>query len=174
MRIIWLTLFLSFFSNHVFAQDEIIKWSKNTNVEWQDFKKEPNPNYSQAASINTGIKFSWNSKNIDGQLVLDYEVYSYMKPSNSWVKTDKKSDYLLKHEQIHFDITELHARKLINALKSYEVQPRIRRDLKNIYQSIIRQRKEMQSQYDKETNHSIDTVAQSIWQQKIEKMLNEV
>src|SRR5699024_5538989 len=50
-------------------------------------------------------------------------IIGYMIPSESWVKENKKSDYLLKHEQLYFDICELYARKIRKIFK--ENQPRI-------------------------------------------------
>src|SRR5690606_40361550 len=47
---------------------------------------------------------------------------SYFNPHLSWVVPASRNDYLLKHEQLHFDITELHARKLRRELANISVE----------------------------------------------------
>ena len=45
-------------SSSLYAQEEIV-WSKRNTVEWKDFKAHPQMQLPQAASINTGIQYSW-------------------------------------------------------------------------------------------------------------------
>jgi FtsZ-binding cell division protein ZapB len=160
-------------SSSLYAQEEII-WSKRNTVEWKDFKAQPQMQSPQAASINTGIQYSWKTEFINGKQVLNYKVYAYMKPSKSWVKPSEKSDYLLEHEQLHFDITEYHARKLKQAFDHYELEPSIKNDLKRIYRQIVKERITMQNQYDKETQHSLNRMAQKQWQEKVRALLKEI
>lgn len=152
------------------AQDMII-WSENKKVEWQDFKATPDQKSKHSASINTGVKYTWKTKYSNGKQILSYEVFAYMIPSKSWVKSGKENDYILSHEQLHFDITELYARKIKKSFDEYTLKSSIKKDLKAIYDSLMQQRYNMQKQYDKETNHSIDTTNQKKWQLKIDELL---
>lgn len=163
---------LSFVCYKTLAQDMIV-WSEKDKVNWQDFQGKVNTNSKHSASINTGIKYSWKTKYSEGVQALSYDVQAYMRPSKSWVKSGKENDYILSHEQLHFDITELHARKLRQSLDEYKLKSSVKRDLKSIYDSIMKLRFEMQKQYDKETNHSIDTINQKKWQLKINKLLKQ-
>ena len=62
-----------------------------------------------------------------------------------------KTDYILSHEQGHFDITEIFARKLNEALQNYTFNKKtFRRDINSIYQSIVEQKEEYQKTYDEE------------------------
>ncbi|HSP39953.1 MAG TPA: hypothetical protein VLN46_00870, partial [Gillisia sp.] len=88
-----------------------IFWEQD-GLTWEDFKALPNEESKFDANTNAGLSFSWGVKNTNGDIELTYEVTSYFNPKLSWVKIDSDNDYLLKHEQLHFDITELHARKL--------------------------------------------------------------
>jgi predicted secreted Zn-dependent protease len=47
------------------------------------------------------------------------------------------------------------------------------KDLKKIYQDILDEKREMQEDYDRETNHSINREKQAEWLKKIEKKLEE-
>ncbi|RRO17115.1 DUF922 domain-containing protein [Flavobacteriaceae bacterium 14752] len=172
MKITIIILYFLSVVNVAFTQTEIV-WTKENTVKWENFEAQPQADSPQAASINTGIKYTWKTKYIDGNQVLNYEIYAYMKPSKSWVKPSEKSDYLLEHEQLHFDITEYHARKLKQAFDNYKLKPSIKKDLKLIYRQIVKERISMQNQYDKETQHSLDSVVQKQWQDKVSELLKE-
>lgn len=90
------------------------------------------------------------------------------------MKNDHKNPYILKHEQGHFDITEVYARKLDAALKNYKVNfNTMKNDLQTIYSRITDEKDAMNEQYDNETKHSVDTTMQRVWNQKIERMISE-
>lgn len=85
-----------------------------------------------------------------------------------------KTDYILAHEQGHFDITEIFARKLNEALQNYQFNRKsLKRDIGQIYQSIVRQKEEYQKAYDAETDHSRKRKLQYDWLEKIEDLLEE-
>ncbi len=85
-----------------------------------------------------------------------------------------KTDYILAHEQGHFDITEIFARKLNEALQNYDFNKRtFKNDISEIYQSIVRQKEEFQKMYDGETDHSRKRKAQYEGLEKIQSLLDE-
>ena len=91
---------------YTFSSGQDIKeWSQDNGVKLSDFRATPDDNSQHAASINTGIKYSWKTKIINAKKTLSYNIIAYMTPSNSWVKPSQKSNYILSHEQLHFDIT---------------------------------------------------------------------
>ena len=86
-----------------------------------------------------------------------------------------KTDYILSHEQGHFDLAELFARKLHKEMSNYTFNKKsFQKDLKKIYDSIMKERESTQNQYDKETNHSINKEKQAEWLKKISRMLEEL
>ena len=165
-----LSIVITFLFAFTSAQD-LKEWSKEDDVKWTDFRATPDDNSKHAASINTGIKYSWKTRIIDGKKTLSYNIIAYMIPSKSWVKSSRKSDYILKHEQLHFDITEYYARQLKEAFADYKIKQSIKTDLQGIYKGIMEERFRMQNRYDRATNHSIDTTAQRQWQEKTEELL---
>jgi predicted secreted Zn-dependent protease len=83
-----------------------------------------------------------------------------------------KTDYILAHEQGHFDITEIFARKLNEALQNYEFNKKtFRKDINDIYQAIVKQKEEYQKMYDGETDHSRNKKIQYEWLEKIQELL---
>ncbi|MGB7784793.1 MAG: DUF922 domain-containing protein [Salinimicrobium sp.] len=146
--------------------EEKILWSENL-LTWEDFKSAPPPGHAFHASANTGLSYSWSAKILGEEVELVYTVNSYFYPQFSWVS--KKNDLLLAHEQLHFDISELHARKLRMALDQFDPAKYkgLKTPLAEIYEKIEGERTSMQEQYDRETRHSENKEAQQLWEKKI-------
>jgi predicted secreted Zn-dependent protease len=85
-----------------------------------------------------------------------------------------KTDYILAHEQGHFDITEVYARKLNEALSEYKFNPEsFKQDISDIYQKIVDEKEAAQEAYDDETDHSRHRKIQLEWLDKIHGQLEE-
>ncbi len=176
MKYSLLILFL-FSGLFTLAQEETDKifWKKD-GLNWQNFEAQPDVNSSFHANTNAGLSYSWGLKSDNGVIELQYEVKSYFNPKGSWVTTGSRNEYLLKHEQLHFDITELHARKLKKQLSEIDVEAlgkQPREVLNRYYEVIDKERKKMQQEYDRDSNHSLDKDAQARWQKYIESELNK-
>ncbi|MDP6909549.1 MAG: hypothetical protein QF371_08585, partial [Flavobacteriales bacterium] len=117
MRQILLTvsLFLAF-GKIVSAQAEkcrsCIEWQEERVLKWSDFKGKPNKLSKNEALTDSGIAISLTCDDEHSEV----KVESFFNPYKSWSK-NHTSDYLLEHEQLHFDITELFARKLRKQLQ---------------------------------------------------------
>ena len=85
-----------------------------------------------------------------------------------------KTDYILSHEQGHFDIAEIFARKLYKKMSEYKFNRRTyQKELNKIYQDILDEKEEIQNDYDRETNHSINKEKQAEWLKKLKRLLEE-
>ena len=147
--------------------DTLIDWSANRKLTWVDFRAEP-PNPPAAAALtSTTIKVDFGYFNE----TLTYHIRCRFDKESSWGRV--KNDYVLSHEQGHFDIAEIFARKLFDALRKYRPEPKnIPRDVNKIYQEMMKKYYERQGEYDKETNFSMDKQKQEEWLQKINNELN--
>lgn len=168
-------LLIFVFTVPVMAQEnEKVSWSQDYSLSWSDFKASPKKHIPYKANSNSGISFSWNSTIRISGIELNYKVGSNFYPNRSWVKKIEEIDYLLAHEQLHFDITELHARKLRKALESYKPGEKMKKELNAIYSEIEKQRRQMQTQFDQETNHSINKEAEFKWREFVEQELEKL
>jgi hypothetical protein len=148
--------------------EEFISWTTDRLLTWDDFKCEPKTGTDAVASTSTSLGIAYQL--VDGQLT--YDVSCNFSKVKSW--GSMKTDYILAHEQGHFDITEIYARKLHEALKNYKFSKRtFKKDIGEIYQSIVSQKESMQKTYDGETDHSRDRKVQYEWLEKIQTMLDE-
>ncbi len=146
-----------------------MRWSPDYRIRWSDFRGEPEGWTYMDATTESGIVFSWKC-DWSG---FHPEVYAIFDPVNSWVNPRNASEYLLDHERAHFDITEIHARKLRKRFsKMGNVCQLGRRGIDQIAQEIYRESATMQERYDDETSHSKNYRAQKEWQSKIAKELN--
>ena len=89
--------------------------------------------------------------------------------SDCWVVESKKSDYLLNHEQGHYDILAISARELYNSLmglsavSTHELQRTITKMQENIQKRVSA----VDARYDAQTKHSLDKTVQESWDKKI-------
>lgn len=154
--------------------DNKIPYQENRKLVWDDFKGTPDPGKPFQASTNSGISFSWSLKSSEKGSEFVYGVICSFHPDLSWVKEASHSDHLLAHEQLHFDITELHAREFRKALENYQVREAIKKDLDRLYKKNEQARQKMQRDFDAETKHSQNKQAQEKWQEKIQTSLEDL
>lgn len=171
-----ISLFLSFCFVLLFvkAQPETgdfssaIIWNDTTKLTWSDFKAKAIPNAAEAAMTASSMEFSYNTKN--SKIFWNVKVKFF--PFLSWTKTAEQSDYILKHEQLHFDITELYARLLRKRLAENIHSSKDIQQLRAINKNILREWQNEQDKYDRETNHSINKAKQIEWNLSIQNRLN--
>lgn len=150
------------------ANEELLEWSADKKLTWADYKGSVDRNSDAAASTTTYLAIEYNIKNSG----FSYSIQSRFSKTRSWGL--HKTAYILSHEQGHFDIAEVFARKLHKKMSEYKFNSRTyQKDLKKIYQDILDEKEETQNAYDSETRHSINKEKQAEWLKKIEKMLAE-
>lgn len=147
---------------------DYIEWSADKRLVWADFKAEPVKNTDAAALTATHLGFSYSFSNNK----VNYNIECRFDKTRSWGLV--KNDWILKHEQGHFDIAEIFARKLFKSVSAYKFDRRtFQKDLDNIYQTIVAEKEAFQAQYDTETNFSRNKPRQEEWLKKIAMILDE-
>lgn len=163
-----LLLSLSYASFGQAKDEELISWSQEKKLTWADYKGQAKTDTDVAASTATylGIEYNFNNKGFD------YKITCSFSKTKSWGL--HKTDYILAHEQGHFDIAEIFARKLNKEMNEYKFnKSNFKDDLKKIYVAITAEKEEFQNDYDRETNHSINKEKQTEWLKKIDQLLKE-
>jgi predicted secreted Zn-dependent protease len=118
------------------------------------------------ASTSTSLGLSYQVR--DGKLT--YRITCDFSKEKSWGSL--KTEYILAHEQAHFDITEIHARKLYEALFTYEFNAAtFKGDIATLYNRIVKEKEDMQEAYDGQTDHSRKRGRQIEWLEKIDTLL---
>ena len=175
MKYLFTAAIIFVFSLNVFSQKgkeaESIPWTSDKLLVWEDFqKKAPKKHFASAMS---NISFEVNMQ-VSGEDMTVF-IQSAFIPSGSWVKKDDKSDHLLKHEQTHFDIYEVHARKLrkellTKKLTSVNVESTVTRLIEKYQKQSVTETQK----YDEETEHSIKKEKQYKWNDEVDEELNSL
>lgn len=154
-----------------FAQDsdeELIDWKSSRQLTWSDYKGTPDGNSDAAASTATYLGIEYK---ID-QTGFSYKIQCRFSRTKSWGRA--KTDFILKHEQGHFDIAEIFARKLNKKMSEYKFnKDTFKQDLRTIYENITTEKENFQDEYDSETDHSRKKEQQEQWNKKITDLLEE-
>jgi hypothetical protein len=166
---------LCFFFLSLFVSEndtEKIQWSESNRLTWADFQGVPNRGSGYVASTNSGMSFSFSYGNRNGTIEYDYSIESNFYPKLSWYKNGQVSDYILKHEQTHFDISELHTRIFRKRMEASSFSENIKAEVGMLYEKTETERKEMQKRYDAETNHSQEIEIEHQWRAFVAEQLN--
>ncbi len=145
-----------------FQAAHLIPWKENRKLSWDDFKAKPDASSSYKAKTESILNLAIATKGMEASITMQ----NCFDKNASWVK--EKRDILLVHEQAHFDISELWARKFKQRLngKTFAIKT-FQKTLNSMHDSIYKEGKAMQVEYDKETEHSVNTKAQEKWDKKI-------
>jgi len=156
----------------VFSQeDEAMLWNPKLKLSWADFKGKPFKTAWAAATTASGISYEFSALERDNGYELDYTVSAFFYPNKSWYQPHLCDEVILSHEQLHFDISELFARKMRQLLAETAFTKNAKAEVKAIYRRINKELAEFQEVYDRETNFSRNREQQLRWNKKIAEAL---
>ncbi|RTQ47731.1 DUF922 domain-containing protein [Hymenobacter gummosus] len=148
---------------------ELLAWSATRRLTWADFKARP---------MTGDPLHALTTANIGAQIgcqdyVFSAKVQATFTPTESWVKAPHTaSEALLHHEQIHFDLTEVHARLLRQKLTTLKFNcDQLQPAFNNVMKVAISNWQREQQRYDGETNHGLNLVKQKAWDDQIQQRL---
>lgn len=160
--------------NKTVTQDSLILWKKNSKLSWDNFQGKPDTITFRgfAAVSNIRIPFE-NFKVYDDSVVMDLPCYFVI--TKSWKLT--ATPVILNHEQGHFDIAEIIARKMRKELANYidtdgEASTKFYQWVSDKYYDS--ENDALNKAYDKETDFSKNAEGQKRWNAKIAQMLKEL
>lgn len=168
-------LFLPVLFLCVSAHEFVISWSQDRSLEWSDFQGSPKPQTDEAALAASGITFSFSVQESSqrGYVSFETKVEALFYPKRSWYIKDKVTKHILRHEQLHFDITELYVRQLRYKITKLQLSPEIKNELADLHQSVNLELSKRQSAYDRETDHSRNLQNQANWELMVKRELIE-
>lgn len=152
------------------ARDDAIPWSPRRPLTWADFKGRP-PADAGAVAAETAYTMIQGAGCKGSQF--EFRVVAAFRPNASWVRpsmlrTAADSARALRHEQTHFDLTEVHARRLRRYFAELMAPCRIStNDLEAEAARIGKDEKAAQAQYDTETDHGRIVAQQARWEKDV-------
>lgn len=156
--------------------EPVLSWNESNKLSWSDFKAQPDNKVSAVAITASGITFGFSVTQTDNNRVISFDanVNAHFYPEQSWFMVELADNHLLDHEQLHFDITELHARKFREQIANLKNLLTVKKDLRNLNESISRTLAKMQKAYDDESDYSRNEETQAKWQAYIYSELRKV
>lgn len=167
-----LTLFLFSGVSHGQNQkcQDCIEWSEDRKLKWSDFKGKPNKLSRNEALTDSGMSIGLKCDDRTSEVTIG----CFFDRSKSWAKDDR-TDYLLAHEQLHFDITELFVRKLRKQIaKLGNDCQKLNDHIETYYNENYKEFVQYQHDYDSESNHSLNKEKQAYWEKKVARELEEL
>lgn len=153
------------------GEKDEIKWTKERKLRWEDFEGKMQKNTPIAAVSSVGVAYETITASYERYILEIYAVFE-KKRSAAWM--EKASNDGLIHEQKHFDLVEVYARKMRKALFSKQNlygYSSISDELRKLHTIYVDSLRGMQERYDKETHYSCLLNKQHEWNAYIEKEL---
>lgn len=151
--------------------DSTIVWNSTYKLTWNDFQ-------GKTDSINFGkAKTSYRIRIIPKEVTVDENdnIYGYEKMTvqaefdkkNSWSMA-KFDTIVLNHEQLHFDIAELFARKVRKQFYENKVAQKAKYETYwSGYTKLWNECKKLQREFDYETNHGRNKEQNKLWKELV-------
>jgi hypothetical protein len=154
-----------------YVKGDTISWNKNYKLNWNDFKGKIRVNTYMAES-NCIFTYRAEPKISNRKLTLHIRMNACFDRMTSWVKDDQKKDPLLRHEQLHFDICELHIRNLKKLISEAKFDPlEFDKQIQTLFDKEWELYQAEQEKYDDETEHGINKEKQEKWESRILSLL---
>lgn len=152
-------------------EGDTIYYSPDRPLTWADFKDKPHENRFEA-EVFTSIGYIERNEVIKGVINVNLIMKVDAPKSDCWVREGAHDDYILNHEQRHFDLEKLvseHFKEKILAMhlpvENFDGPINVQ------YLETLREATAIQKQYDTETHHGQDKQAQEQWNKKIDAEL---
>lgn len=163
-----------FLSSNLFCQK--ILWSENKKLVWDNFKSTVNRHgrTDVVAYTNCGIQYEV-VKSSEPKVPVKLTIQAVFTEDKSWKDVKRITDYVLVHEQKHFDIAEVYARKLRKEVsEKVRTSGEFNKYFQAIYLKTLKDYQNFQVTYDKETQHGINKEKQAEYNQIISTELENL
>lgn len=155
-----------------------IFWSETHKLVWDNFKSKRNNlgGSNVVAYTHCGWEYSVITSS-DPKVPVKMEIQTVFNEDKSWKDDKRINDYVLLHEQKHFDIAEIHARKLRKEVsEKIKTTSDYNKFFKLIYAKISSEYKNFQATYDRFTEHGMNKEKQAEYNilisEELEKLKN--
>jgi hypothetical protein len=155
------------------APERAMPWARTRPLVWTDFKGTPPKGGSEGARTAHGLYYAWSCRGS----AFAYRVTAAFLPFRSWVKpavlnNREENPRVLRHEQAHFDISELYARRIRQRFAGLPEPCAMKDgDLGALARQLVEEEKTIQRRYDDETNHSLVFSRQATWEANLVRQL---
>jgi hypothetical protein len=166
--ILLLLLSLPFYL-HGQSSKDVLEWNEYYKLSWEDFQGIP----AEGTFGDAGTAVQIKAKPYMVGKDVHYDVVAYFNRKKSWARD--RSQSLLAHEQLHFNIAELYARKIrkkietlsdngVNDIETYN----------SAIKALLLESNDADELYDKQTLHGAIVKSQAEWERKVQTELSDL
>ncbi len=150
-----------------------LKWQSKAPLQWAHFQGKPEAGDKVHAAVTyAGIEVLVEQiKFPSGQV--RFKAHAIFDKKSSWVKKGPPDSKLLAHEQLHFDITEVYARKLMQKLNSLQLSKKDKAQVNKWQNRYWQAQQNAQEKYDEESVHGVDAERQQTWRALVDAELQQ-
>lgn len=149
--------------------DDFLLWATGRKLTPTDFKGRPDLSSGMKAVTHSGIVYTWECDRDE----FKFEVLARFDREKSWFAAAGDAR-LLKHEQLHFDITEVYARRMRKLFTEWPDPCSQTRKIDDAADAVYDEWSRTQELYDEETRHSLNREKQAEWEARISRELEEL
>jgi hypothetical protein len=149
--------------------NEVIVWNEYRPLTWEDFQGKR----TEDAAGDAGTVVQIKAKPYMVKNQVKYDVAAIFVKTKSW--SDAQTKELLAHEQLHFDIAELYARKIRKAVAELaDAGEDDVKDYNRAIQKLLHESNEIDLRYDLETLHGALVNKQAAWAKDVKNQLKDL
>lgn len=151
----WIFIACFLVSNVLHSQK--IYWREDVKLNWSNFKSKVNNQRGAnvVAYTNCGWTYSY-VKSSNPKAPIKIEIQTLFNEDKSWKDVKRINDYVLLHEQKHFDAAEVYARKLRKEIaEKIKTSSDFDKYFKAIYNRNLKEYQDFQRTYDRETRNGM-------------------
>lgn len=149
-----------------------LRWSASRPLVLADFRGRPRPGEPHAALTSATVvaQVACQSNKFTGSVQAAFD------PARSWVRDPATlTAKLLRHEQLHFDIAEVYARRLRQKLADAQIPcAQLAPTFERLSNGIYAEWEKAEDRYDLDTKHGLVPAQQRAWEEQVQKELAEL
>lgn len=144
-----------------------------------DFRGVPQTNSIQVAYTHCSITYTYDARPAHGYYMLRFHVKLLMDRDLSWMDRKRISSpemmaEILKHEQGHYNIAYLEQQELLRTVSHTVFHADYQREAQYIFDRISSKYKQLNAEYDDDTQHSANRAEQRKWDARLAKALGHM
>jgi len=149
-------------------KNDTIIWQKDSLLSREDFKGRVTKQWAGCCATFLMVE----PVETDGNILFSVQAV-FIKSKSNIIQT---SDYILKHEQLHFDICELYARKLRKMMTETDFKKvkNIQHEIQTMYNKVNMEFGKYENKYDEDTNHGENPAKQKVWSDDVAGQMKEL
>lgn len=154
------------------AEGDTIYYAANRPLTWSDFQSTRKMSNKYAAMVMPNIGYDQREEIAKGVIQVTITLKTYLAKSDCWLGSLYKDDYMLNHEQRHFDIAKIVTEQFRKKIDAAKLSPDTYEAFINMqYLDSYREMNKLQKDYDTGTAHGTNRMAQQNWNKRIDNLL---